>query len=74
MSTIAVAPASAAETGVAAKSGRSLFRRLVDALVAARMRQAEREVNRYRHLVPRNLEGAAWKLTERSEDSLPFQR
>ena len=43
-----------------------------EALLESRMRRAESELRR--HLLPRELETAAWKLTDRSEDSLPFTR
>ena len=42
------------------------------ALMESRMRKAEIELRR--HLLPRELETAAWKLSARSEDSLPFVR
>ena len=43
-----------------------------EALLESRMRRAESELRR--HLLPRELEQAGWKLTDRSEDSLPFTR
>ena len=50
------------------------FRRFIVALQESRMRQAEREIARYRHLVPDELERAALRLDRRSEDGLPFLR
>ena len=54
---------------------RNLFKRLLDRLVEARMRQAEEYVRQHRHLIPQEFETqAGWKISERSEDSLPFIR
>ena len=44
------------------------------AVQAARMRQAEREIERYRHLLPNELERAAADVGPRTEDNLPFIR
>ena len=44
------------------------------AIQASRMRQAQREVARYRHLMPEEFERAAARLDARSERSLPFVR
>jgi hypothetical protein len=54
--------------------GKGLFARLLDALIESRMRRARDEIARHRHLLPPELEQAGWKLSERSEDSLPFMR
>jgi hypothetical protein len=43
-------------------------------LMEARRRQAFNELRRHGILLPHELEQAGWKITERSEDSLPFQR
>lgn len=51
-----------------------IWRRLFDRMIEARMRKAEEHIRQHRHLIPRDLEQAGWKLTERSEDSLPFVR
>ena len=64
----------ATRTAVVAPQRRGFFSRFVDALVESRMRQAERELRRYRHLMPDELERAALRLDSRSEDSLPFLR
>ncbi len=54
---------------------RGFWKSFSDALIASRMRHAEREIRQYRHLIPRELEqAAAWRITNRSEDSLPFVR
>jgi hypothetical protein len=54
--------------------GKSLLRRLYDRLMEARMRQAQDVLKQHSHLVPRELEQAGWKVSTRSEDSLPFVR
>ena len=58
----------------AAKPRKGLFARLVARLIAARQRQAMDEIRRHGILLPHELEQAGWKITERSEDSLPFVR
>ncbi len=67
-----------------AASARPWYRRLLDALTAARMAQAEHELRRmrgradrfdaYRHLTPIELEAAAAHLSARTEAQLPFMR
>jgi hypothetical protein len=51
---------------------KGFFRRFFTALQESRMRQAERELSRYRHLMPEELERAAARLDRRTEDTLPF--
>jgi hypothetical protein len=58
--------------GKSASRRKSLWRGFVDAMIASRMRQAEREIARRSYLFARELEQAGWKASERSEDSLPF--
>lgn len=61
----------------AAKSqpaGKGRLGRLFVVLAEARMRQAEREIARYRHLLPQELEISGDRLTPRNEDELPFNR
>jgi hypothetical protein len=58
-----------AESRVPAKR-KGLFARLIE----ARQQQAINELRRHSALLPHELEQAAWKITERSEDSLPFLR
>jgi len=53
---------------------KGFWARVYDRLIEARTRHAMRELELYRHLMPRELEDAGWKVTERSEDSLPFIR
>ncbi len=53
---------------------KGFWARIYDRLIEARTRHAMRELELYRHLMPRELEDAGWKVTERSEDSLPFIR
>ncbi|HWV52729.1 hypothetical protein [Pseudorhodoplanes sp.] len=76
--TVGTIPAkSAAAKSPATKApvaGKGLFARVVDAFVAARMRQAEREIARHRHLLPGQLEAVGERLAPRSEKDLPFAR
>src|SRR5712691_9214599 len=44
------------------------FRRFIDTVLEARMRQALREIERHNHLMPDELERAGDKLSERNED------
>ncbi len=70
-------PAYGATAGrpAAAPKRKGLLRRFVDRMVEARMRKADEFIRQHAHLIPRELEEkAGWKLTERSEDSLPFIR
>ena len=69
-------PAYGTLAGVPAKPERKgLLQRFFDRMVEARMRKADEFIQRHQHLIPRELEEqAGWKLTERSEDSLPFIR
>jgi len=53
---------------------KGFWARMFDRIVEARTKQAMREIELYRHLVPRELEQAGWKVSDRSEDSLPFVR
>ena len=50
------------------------FAGFFDAMIESRMRRAMLDVKLHGHLLPRELEQVGWKLTERSEDSLPFVR
>ena len=60
---------------VAAQSpSKGWFARFIGHIVAARQRQAMEDLHRRGILLPHELEAAGWKITERSEDSLPFQR
>jgi hypothetical protein len=59
----------------AAPQRKGLFLRFIDRMVEARLRKAEEYIRQHSHLIPRELEEqAGWKITERSEDSLPFVR
>jgi hypothetical protein len=53
---------------------KGLFTRFIAAVQVSRMRQAQREVARYRHLMPEEFERAAARLDARSEQFLPFVR
>lgn len=59
------------ESGVKSKG---FWTRLYDGIVAARMRQAEREIALHRHLLPAEFEIAGHKVSFKNEDSLPFTR
>jgi hypothetical protein len=65
-----------AECGAAPIAARrpGLFARLMARLIEARERQAMNEIRRHAVLLPHELEQAGWKVTEKSEDSLPFRR
>jgi hypothetical protein len=59
----------------AAAPSRNWFQRMLDRLIEARMRQAAEFIRQNRHLIPQELEEQSnWKISERSEDSLPFIR
>jgi hypothetical protein len=44
------------------------------AVMEARMRQAERELSLHSHLIPEELRRAGERVTERREKDLPFTR
>ena len=69
-------PAECGATPAAARPGKrpGLFARLFNRLIEARQRQVMNEIRRHTVLLPHELEQAGWKITERSEDSLPFRR
>jgi hypothetical protein len=70
-----VSPACGAlRSGEAAAQRRGLLQRFLDRMVEARMRKADEFIRQHRHLIPRELDEAGWKVTEYSEDSLPFVR
>ena len=58
----------------AAPRRNSLWRGVMNAMIASRMRQAEREIARRSYLLPRELDRTEWKVSRRSEDSLPLVR
>jgi hypothetical protein len=72
------APRVRTETPVAAPAAKRLeqrqgwFKRAMARMIAARHRQAMEEVRRHGIVLPREFDQAAWKVTDRSEDSLPF--
>lgn len=64
-----------AEKKVSASSAKPGFwSRFWDRIVEARMRQAEREIRMYRHLLPAEFELAGDKIGYKNEDQLPFVR
>ena len=74
--TTTFSPGYGTTSGAAAPPKRKgLFQRFLDRLIEARMRQAEEFIRQHSHLLPREFEEqAGWRITERSEDSLPFIR
>ena len=66
----------AAERGgtAPATAHKGWFGRLIARFMANRQRQAMEHIRRHAVLLPHELEQAGWKITERSEDSLPFRR
>ena len=51
-----------------------LFARLYLGFLEARRRQAFLELKRHGVMLPFELEQSGWKVNERNEDSLPFNR
>ena len=74
MATITYGTAIPVAAAPAQPARKSLWTRFIDALIEARMRKAEEEIRRYRHLLPDEFERAAYRLSARSEDQLPFVR
>ncbi len=64
------APA-ATSTPAAARTGRSFFKRVYDGICYSQMIRAERELARYRHLLPPNFELGDRRLWTRGKDE-PF--
>ena len=59
----------------AAPKRKGLLRRFLDRLIEARMARAAEYIRQHSHLIPRELEQqSGWRVTERSESSLPFIR
>jgi hypothetical protein len=68
-------PVAAPRSEAAGKpAGRGFWGRLFDALVAARMRQAEREIAYYRHLHEDLFDKEPSKVSYRNDAELPFVR
>lgn len=67
-------PVKASVPAKAAVAKPSLFARVWNAFVEARMRQAEREIALHRHLLPGQFEMVGERLTPRGEKELPFAR
>lgn len=63
-----------AATAKTAPTSKGFLRRFFDAVVEARMKQAEREIAMHRHLLPEEFEIAGHKVTFKNEDLLPFAR
>ena len=54
---------------------KGFFTRLYDAMLAARMRKAMREIEHHRHLIPEHmLKSAGYEPTATNDTSLPFTR
>jgi hypothetical protein len=61
---------SAMRDKTAPKSGKGFWARAFDRLVEARRQQAERMLRQ--HLALHDLDRVDWRVTKRSQDSLPF--
>jgi hypothetical protein len=64
--------ATAVRTKAAKRPG--LFARLYAGFIEARRRRAFEELKRHGVMLPFEMEQAGWKVNERNEDSLPFNR
>jgi hypothetical protein len=53
------------------KTGKSIFARVLDAIAESQMKRAERELDRYRHLLPHEFALQRDRLWSRCEDE-PF--
>ena len=54
---------------------KGMLARLLEAMAAARMRQAMSELERYRHLIPPHLlKSAGYEATASDDSKLPFTR
>ena len=63
----------AATTKAAKPVKKGFWARVLDALIEARMRQAEREIRLHRHLIPANLLAEnGYKANYKDADKLPF--
>jgi hypothetical protein len=75
MTDITYGTATPAAASAAGGKRRSLIARIIDALYEARMRQAQREISRYLHLVPKDiLEGSEFGASLKDADKRPFVR
>jgi hypothetical protein len=67
-------PRTAAPAAAKTPAQKTWLDRVVERMVAARQKQAFEAVRRYSIVLPNELERGTWKVTERSEASLPFNR
>jgi hypothetical protein len=75
MNTATLAIKTPAATAPVAPPTKSFWRRLYDAMVEARLRQAMREINQHRRLVPLDeVNKAGYRVTYSEDDKLPFVR
>jgi hypothetical protein len=74
MTAITVGSVTATGSAKAGAASKGLLARLWAAFIAARMRQAEREILLHSHLLPTEFRLASERLTERTEKDLPFIR
>jgi hypothetical protein len=76
MAVTTYSPAYGRSSAVAeAPKRKGVIQRFIDRLIEARLRRADEFMRQHSHLLPRELEEqSGWRLTERSEDSLPFIR
>ena len=74
MATLTYDAAAVPETTEAKPARKNWFLRFIAALQDSRMKQAQREIEYYRHLLPREMEWAGNKISYKNEDQLPFVR
>jgi hypothetical protein len=56
-------------------SSKGFWRGFIEAMMAARMRQAMREIEHHRHLIPEHLlKSAGYQPTARDDGAMPFTR
>lgn len=74
MTTLTYGAELASTTAESTPARKSWFVRFLKALHESRMRQAQREIEAYRHLLPYDMEWAGNKISYKNEDQLPFVR
>ena len=72
--TITATPTAAIAVAAAPKRA-GFFKRMLDAMIEARMRQAAYELNRYRHLIPQDeVAKAGYRVSLTADEAMPFTR
>jgi hypothetical protein len=68
-------PLAPGEAAAATAPRKGLFKRFMEAMMEARMRQAMRELEMHQHLVPQDIvEETGYKVTQTTDGALPFVR